>query len=75
MKKKHVVGLVDIISCQRMLHIPQNGAIHSIVEIIKAVISSSAKAKLGSLYVNARKGVEERQILIKMGHPQLPTPI
>ena len=48
---------------------PNNGAIHNDVEIIKAVMSSAAEAELGSLYINAQKGVEERTILIEMGHP------
>ncbi len=34
-----------------------NSAILSISQIIKAVMSSAAKAKLGALYVNARKVV------------------
>ena len=38
-------------------------------------MSSAAEAELGSLYINARKGVEERHILTEMGHPQPPTPI
>lgn len=56
-------------------HPPNNGAIHNVVEIIKAVMSSAAEAELSALYINARKGIEERQILTEMGHPQLPTPI
>ena len=54
---------------------PNNGAIHNVAEIIKGVMSSAAEAELGSLYINARKGVEERIILTEMGHPQPPTPI
>eukprot|EP00804_Cyclotella_cryptica_P014837 CCRYP_015028-RB/>CCRYP_015028-RB protein AED:0.42 eAED:0.41 QI:0/-1/0/1/-1/0/1/0/292 len=54
---------------------PNNGAIHTVAEIIKAVMSSAAEAELGALYINARKAVEERQILEEMGHPQPPTPI
>ena len=54
---------------------PNNGAIHNLAEIIKAVMSSAAEAEIGSLYLNARKAVEERNILEEMGHPQPPTPI
>lgn len=54
---------------------PNNCSIHNVAEMIKAVMSSAAEAKLGSLYINAQKGVQERQILTKMGHPQPPTPI
>ena len=38
-------------------------------------MSSAAKAEIGALYTNARKGVEERNILRAMGHPQPPTPV
>jgi hypothetical protein len=51
-----------------------NGAIHNVAEIIKAVMSSAAESELGTLYLNARKGVEERNILTEMGHPQPPPP-
>jgi hypothetical protein len=51
-----------------------NEAIYNEASIIKAVMSSSAEAKIGALYTNARKGVEERNILRVMGHPQPPTP-
>ena len=42
---------------------PNNGAIHNVAEIIKGVMSSSAEAETGGLYINARKAVEERSIL------------
>ena len=54
---------------------PNNGAIHNVAEIIKTVMSSSAEAELGALYINAKRGMEERQILMEMGHPQPPTPV
>eukprot|EP00956_Cyclotella_meneghiniana_P028602 scaffold67110_cov48-Cyclotella_meneghiniana.AAC.3 len=37
---------------------PNNGAIHNEASIIKAVMSSAAKAEMEALYTNARKGVE-----------------
>ena len=52
-----------------------NGAIYNEASIIKAVMSSAAKAEISALYTNARKGVEERNILRVMGHPQPPTPV
>ena len=53
-----------------------NGAIYNKASIIKAVISSAAEAdEIGALYTNARKGVDERNILRVMGHPQPPTPV
>jgi hypothetical protein len=38
------------------------------------VMSSAAEAEIGALYINARKGVEERNILEEMGicNPPLP---
>jgi hypothetical protein len=38
-------------------------------------MSSAAEAELGSLYMDARKGVEEQNILEEMGHPQPATPV
>jgi hypothetical protein len=52
-----------------------NGAIYNKASIIKLVMSSTTKAKIGALYINAQKGVEENNILEEMGHTQPPTPI
>ena len=38
-------------------------------------MSSAAEAEIGALYINARKGVEIRNILKEMGHMQPPTPV
>jgi hypothetical protein len=38
-------------------------------------MSSAAEAKLGAMYIHARKAVEERIILQEMGHEQPATPI
>ena len=54
---------------------PNSGAILNVAKIIKAVMSSTTKSKLGALYGNARKAVKEQNILHKMGHPQTPTPM
>ena len=42
---------------------PDNGAVLNISKILKAVMSSAAEAKLGVLYINARKAVPMRQLL------------
>ncbi|KAL7485624.1 hypothetical protein ACHAW6_011216 [Cyclotella cf. meneghiniana] len=57
-------------------HYPNNnGAILTIVQIIKAVMSLAAEAELGTLYINTRKVIPLCHLLIEMGHPQPPTPI
>ncbi len=38
-------------------------------------MSSAAEAKLGAMYINARKAFEERIILQEMGHEQPATPV
>jgi hypothetical protein len=38
-------------------------------------MSSAVEAELGALYLNAKEAVYIRQVLTKMGHPQLKTPI
>ena len=52
-----------------------NGAIYNEASIIKSVMSSATEAKIGALYINARKGVKEHNILEEMAHTQPPTPI
>jgi hypothetical protein len=54
---------------------PNNGAVLNISKILKAVMSSAAKAKLGTLYINAREAIPMQQLLKEMGHKQPPTPI
>ena len=55
---------------------PQNnGAILSVAQIIKSVMTSAAEAELGALYINAREAVHIRNILKEMGHQQPPTPM
>eukprot|EP00804_Cyclotella_cryptica_P018482 CCRYP_004306-RA/>CCRYP_004306-RA protein AED:0.44 eAED:0.45 QI:0/-1/0/1/-1/1/1/0/116 len=57
-------------------HYPNNnGAVLTIAQIIKAVMSSAAEAGLGALYINAREVIPLQHLLIEMGHPQPPTPI
>ena len=54
---------------------PNNGAILTITQIIKAVMASTAEVELGALFINAKEAVYIRKILEEMGHPQPPTPI
>jgi hypothetical protein len=52
-----------------------NGAVLNITQIIRAVISLAAEAKLGALFINAKTAVSMRRTLKEMGHPQTCTPI
>ncbi len=52
-----------------------NGAVLTISQIIKAVMSSAAKAKIGVLYINCWEAVPACHTLEFLGHPQSPTPI
>ncbi len=54
---------------------PNNSAVLNIAQLIKAVMSSAAEAKLGALYINAHEAVPQHQVLEEMGHPKPPTPI
>ena len=54
---------------------PNNKAILTVAQIIKAVMSSAAEAELGALFINAREAAHIRQILEELGHKQPPTPI
>ncbi len=54
---------------------PNNGAMLNISKILKAVMSSAAKAKLGALYINAREAIPMQHLLKEMGHKQPPMPI
>jgi hypothetical protein len=54
---------------------PNNCAILTIAQIIKAVMSSAAEAEVGALYINCREAILARHTLKFMGHPQPPTPM
>jgi hypothetical protein len=54
---------------------PNNGAILIIAHIIKNVMSSTTKAELAALYINAQEAVYIRIILEEMGHKQPATPM
>ena len=52
-----------------------NGAVHTVAQIIKTVISSAAEAELGALYINCCKEILAQHLLESMGHHQPPTPM
>jgi hypothetical protein len=52
-----------------------NGAVLNILQIIKAVMSLAAEAKLGALFINAKMAVSIQRTLKEMGHSQSCTPI
>jgi hypothetical protein len=52
-----------------------NGAVLNISQIIKAVMSLAAEAKLGALFINAKTAVSMQCTLEELGHPQPRTPI
>jgi hypothetical protein len=54
---------------------PNNGAILTIAQIVKAVMSLAAEAELGALYINCREAIPAHHTLEFMGHPQPPTPM
>ena len=54
---------------------PNNGAVLTIAQIIKNVMSSAAEAELGALFINCREAVPARHTLEEMGHKQPPTPM
>ena len=52
-----------------------NGAVHTVSQIIKTIMSSAAEAELGALYINCREAFRERHLLEGIGHRQPPTPM
>ena len=52
-----------------------NGAVDTVAQIIKTVMSSAAEAELGALYINCREAIPERHLIEAMGHNQPPTPM
>ena len=46
-----------------------------LAQIIKTIMSSTAKAELGALYINAHEAIPLQHLLHVMGHTQPPTPI
>jgi hypothetical protein len=54
---------------------PNNGAVHTVCNILKNVMASAAEAELGGLYYNATDACPLRTALNEMDHPQPPTPL
>jgi hypothetical protein len=54
---------------------PNNGVVSTILQIIKAVMSLVAEAKVGALFINCHEAVPARHVLKYLGHPQPPTPM
>jgi hypothetical protein len=52
-----------------------NGAIFTILQIIKAIMSSAAEAKIAALYINCKEAILARHTLEYLGHKQPPTPM
>jgi hypothetical protein len=62
--------------CSSNINDPHNnGAILNISNTLKAIMSSTAKAKLGALYVNTHEAIPMQQVFKETGHKQPPTPI
>jgi hypothetical protein len=54
---------------------PNNGAVLTIAQIIKAVMSSEAEAEISALYINCQEAIPACHTLEYMGHTQPPTPM
>ncbi len=52
-----------------------NGAVMTISQIIRAVLSSAAEAKVRALFINCREAVPAQHVLEFLGHKQPPTPM
>eukprot|EP00804_Cyclotella_cryptica_P019806 CCRYP_009697-RA/>CCRYP_009697-RA protein AED:0.19 eAED:0.25 QI:0/0/0/1/1/1/2/0/745 len=65
----------DIFPIRRRSVPRNNGAILTLAQIIKPVMSSAAEAELGALYINAQETIPQQHLLNELGHPQPPTPI
>jgi hypothetical protein len=52
-----------------------NGPLLTLSTIIKMICSSAAEAEIAALFLNAKEGVNIRNILQEMGHPQPATPM
>ena len=52
-----------------------NGAVLTISQSIKAVMSLAAEAEIGALYINCREAISVQHALKFLGHKQPPTPM
>jgi hypothetical protein len=52
---------------------PMNiGAILNLAQLIKAIMSSAAEAKLGALHINVCEAIPQQQTIKEMGHKHPP---
>ena len=54
---------------------PNNGAVLTILQIIKTIMSSAADAELGALFINCREAVPAPHTIEELGHKQPTTPM
>ena len=47
----------------------KNGAVMNVLQIIKAVMSSTEEAELGALFINCKLAVPARKTIEELGHP------
>ena len=52
-----------------------NGAVNTVSQMIKTLMSYAAEAELGALYINCREAILAQHLLEEMGNNQTPTPI
>ena len=52
-----------------------NGAVFNILQTIQAIMSSTAEAELGAVFINAKTAVSMQHTLIDLGHSQPRTPM
>jgi hypothetical protein len=52
-----------------------NSAILNLAQLIRTIVSSTTKAELSALYINACKAIPQQNTLEEMGHKQPPTPM
>jgi hypothetical protein len=52
-----------------------NGALLTVSKILRMVVASAAEAEIGALFLNAKEGVNIRNIQSEMGHSQPMTPL
>ena len=61
--------------CKEVSFPPNNGAVITIAQIMKTMMSLAAEVDIGAMYINAHKSVPARQILNETGHHQTRTPM
>jgi hypothetical protein len=52
-----------------------NGTLLIFSTILRMVVASAAETEMGALFLNAKEGINIRNILREMGHPQPATPL